>query len=161
MSSFGETLKAWGWQIGGGVIIAMIVGFIYAFPDKIGSWLGTPPRTWNIGSTFEWSIRPLIEENAKPQLARPCARSRPLQWFHRKVFGEECVRLTLDPPELIKMKSRRGPFKETDEPYRLLELFIDHHKGCLTLTRRGEKLVIREANPSKILRFNGQIICPE
>ena len=143
-----------------GLIVAAIIGGIIYTRDSIWNWFATPPSTWNLGTSREWSIRPVVEMMAKSQLAEPCARSKPVQWFYREVFGEECIRLVVDPPKLAGMLSRRGPFKETGEPYRLLELFVEHHKGCLTLRRDGEKAVINEAQPSKIERKSGRLVCP-
>ena len=147
-------------QVSIGLIVAALVAAISYGAYELWHRLEPPPPTWNLGTSEEWSIRPAIEMTAKTQLAKPCARSKPLRWIYRNLFGEECIRLVVEPPELAGMFSRRGPVNETAEPYRLLELFIEHHKGCLTLQREGEKAVISEAQPSTIERTGGQLVCP-
>jgi len=122
--------------------------------------INTEPPNWQAGTSPEWRIRPIVESQAKPALAEPCDRSQWLQWIFANVFGEECIRLTLDPPELIDLVSQRGPFNETAPPYELLELFVEHHEGCLTLAREANKAIIREAQPSLIERSDGRLICP-
>lgn len=105
-------------------------------------------------------IRSIIYDKAAPLLSKNCERPKWQRWFYSTILGEECIRIVIDPPHLADMISKRMPFRESAEPYRLLELFIERHKGCLTLERDGEKAIIQEAEPSDIARADGKLVCP-
>lgn len=142
-----------------GLIVAAITGALAWGFWELYDRFRDRPLTASISD--ETSTAPFYEIQIKPALQSICARPSWEAWIGKTIFDQHCVRLVFEPPALEDMITRRVPFQETAEPDQLLELFVRHHRGCLSLRREADTIFVEEPADAQIIREGDRLICPK
>ncbi|MGQ4878907.1 hypothetical protein ACOJCM_10100 [Billgrantia sp. LNSP4103-1] len=157
-----ESLSYYRKQVIVSVAVAIIMVMIgYAFTEA-REYFETRPLTVELdpNAAGETSIMPIFQIQIRPALSRHCARPGWLAWLGETFFGQNCMRISFKPHQLERMITRRLPYKQTASPMQQLNLFIDHHEGCLTMRRSGQKIIIEEPLQSTLMKEEERLVCP-
>lgn len=160
--SFKDKIKSIPGTVFIGVIVALIMLLLVSVTVITIEYFETRPLTASLSanSSGETNILPFFQIQIRPVLKERCSRPNWLAWIGKTVFDQHCIRLSFNPNTLEQMITRRLPFEETADPFKLLEIFIRHHNGCLILKRQDNELIINESENSKIIKKNGKLVCP-
>lgn len=156
-----ERLKSLWKEIGLALIVAAIVGALGWAYVHVKDRVTSEPLTANLNSPDgQMRIRPLFDRAIKKALANYCGESAWVQWLGDKIWNEQCRRIAFEPHTLADMETRRLPFKESAPPIKLMLMFVDRHKDCLTVKLDGDTYRISQPKDSKAILIDGVLVCP-
>lgn len=142
------------------VVSAVLGALAWAFV-YVKNRVTSEPLTANMSAgDGQTSIRPFFDLHIRPALGAYCSEPAWVQWMGSLIWDKECRRISFEPHSLADMETRRIPFHESGEPTELMQIFIDRHSGCLTLSLDGDTYRISEPPDSEILRDGALAVCP-